>query len=221
MAAGESRWRKAPTDMDGGGAVRAGATFETVAGQIGPNAILQLVAVLDREEGRVTRDLITASAGVEVPPADSGMIPEVEAARLHLAVRRMLPDRAAGILRRAGLATGEYILRHRIPRAAQWLIRGLPAPIAAGVLSAAIARHAWTFAGSGGFRVLRKRGLVFEVTQNPLAVGLTSETPLCDWHAAVFERLFSRLVWPGCRVEEVACIAKGDPACLFRIEKAA
>lgn len=207
--------------MDGGGAVRTGAGHAVGGALIGPNAILQLIAVLDREEGRVTRDLVVAAAGVEVPPADSGMIPEAEAARLHLAVRRMLPEPAAGILRRAGLATGEYILRHRIPRAAQWLIRGLPAPIGARVLSAAIARHAWTFAGSGGFRVRRGRGLVFEVVNNPLVMGLTAETPLCDWHAAVFERLFSRLVWPGCRVEEVACIAKGDPACLFRIEKAA
>jgi hypothetical protein len=68
--------------MDGGGAVSTGAGSDVGAGLIGPNAILQLVAMLDREEGRVTRDLIIASAGVEVPPADSGMIPEGDAALL-------------------------------------------------------------------------------------------------------------------------------------------
>lgn len=211
-----------------GAGVRAGAEAEAGTGQdsgaggarIGPNAVLQLITVLDREEGRVMRDLIVTSAGVAIPPPDSGMIPESDAARLHLAVRQVLPGRAGGILRRAGLATGEYILRHRIPRPAQWLIRVLPAPLAARVLSAAIARHAWTFAGSGAFRIRRGRVLTFEVLNNPLAVGLTADAVLCDWHAAVFERLFARLVWPACQVHEVACIAKGDASCLFQIRKA-
>lgn len=220
MVAGANRWQRAPSDMDGAGTILPDSGQAVGGARIGPNAILQLIAVLDREEGRVTRDLIVTSAGVAVPPPDSGMIPETDAARLHLAVRQVLPDRADGILRQAGLATGEYILRHRIPRAAQWLIRALPAPLAARVLSAAIARHAWTFAGSGSFRIRRGRMLVFEVVNNPLAMGLTAAHPLCDWHAAVFERLFSRLVWPGCQVHEVACIAKGDPACLFQIRKA-
>jgi divinyl protochlorophyllide a 8-vinyl-reductase len=47
---------------------------------IGPNAILQLVSVLDRLEGSGLRARVMRAARVNVPPPDSGMIPEVQAA---------------------------------------------------------------------------------------------------------------------------------------------
>ena len=185
--------------------------------RIGPNAITQLVAVLDRVEGRVVRDQVMAAAGVAVPDPALGMIPEGDAAAVHLALRMAVPERAEGLLRLAGLATGSYILRHRIPRAAQWVIRALPAPLAARVLAAAIARHSWTFAGSGAFRIVGWRPLVFEVAGNPLVAGLRGDHPMCHWHAAVFEQLFARLVWKGCVVREVACVAAGDGVCRFEV----
>lgn len=197
--------------MDGGGGpVHGGA-------KIGPNAILQTVGVLDRCEGRLARDQVMTLAGVALPPPDSGMVPEEDCAAVHRALRKVLPDRADGLLRLSGLATGEYILRHRIPRPVQWLLRLLPAPLAARILSRAITRHAWTFAGSGAFRVVGWHPLTFELCHNPLVAGEVAGHPMCHWHAAVFERLFARLVWRDVEVVEVACETAGGRACTFQV----
>ncbi len=182
--------------------------------RIGPNAILQHLPVLDAAIGEKLRDALLYRAGVIAPPEDAGMWPEEEVARLHHAVRLFLPDRAGYIQRAAGLATGDYILAHRIPSAAQWIIRALPKTLGARLLAMAIAKHAWTFAGSGQFRVVSHAPLTFEITGNPLAEA-PAEHPICDWHAAVFERLFSRLVWPDVTVQEQTCRALGDRACRF------
>ena len=184
--------------------------------RIGPNAVLQHLPVLDAVIGEKLRGALLYRAEVAEPPADAGMLPEDDVARLHLAVRLFLPDRAAAIQRAAGLATGDYILANRIPRAAQILIRMLPAWAGARMLTAAIAKHAWTFAGSGAFSVASRAPLVFRIAQNPLAVG-PSDGPVCDWHAAVFERLFRALVWPQAVVTELECSATGAEGCLFRI----
>lgn len=185
--------------------------------RIGPNAITQLIAVLDQSEGRGLRNAVMSLAAVSVPDPSKGMIPEGDAAAVHLALRRIAPDRAEALLRLAGLATGRYILRHRIPSLAQSLIRALPASWGARVLTAAIARHAWTFAGSGRFRVADRHPLSFELAANPLVAHERAAHPICHWHAAVFEQLFSELVWPGCTVRETACCAMGHPACQFQI----
>jgi divinyl protochlorophyllide a 8-vinyl-reductase len=190
--------------------------METVA-RIGPNAILQHLPVLDEAIGERLRGALLLRADVTAPPADSGMIAEDQVARLHHAVRLFLPDRAPAIQRAAGWATGEYILAHRIPPVAQSLIRALPAWAGARVLASAITRHAWTFAGSGAFRVLGHGPLRVEIAHNPLATG-PADAPICHWHAAVFERLFSALVWPNVRVTEEECTATGADACRFRIE---
>ena len=184
--------------------------------RIGPNAVLQHLPVLDAAIGERLRDALMHRAGVAVPPPDAGMLPEDQVARLHHAVRLFLPDRAVDIQRQAGLATGDYILAHRIPAAAQRLVRAVPAWAGARLLSMAIAKHAWTFAGSGRFRVPGHAPLTFEITGNPLAEG-PSDRPICHWHAAVFERLFESLVWPQVRVDEVACVACGDASCRFTI----
>lgn len=188
----------------------------TAQTRIGPNAVLQHLPVLDDMIGIRLRDALLHCAGVAEPPASAGMLPEDQVARLHNAVQLYLPDRAAKIQRAAGLATGDYILANRIPRAAQLLIRALPAFMGARLLSAAIARHAWTFAGSGQFRILGYAPLTLEIAQNPLAQHPAAH-PTCDWHAAVFERLFSSLVWPAVTVTETSCCATGAPACQFQI----
>jgi divinyl protochlorophyllide a 8-vinyl-reductase len=180
--------------MDGGGLIHA----ETGA-KIGPNAILQLVRVLDHCEGREVRDRVMAVAGVEVPPDDAGMWPEAECRAVHVALHLVLPERAEGLLRLAGTATADYVLAHRIPFAAQLAIRAMPSIVGARVLTAAIARNAWTFVGSGRFSVATRRPLTFEVADNPLDPG---EGRACVWHAAVFERLFRRLVWPSAMVSD-------------------
>lgn len=186
------------------------------AGRIGPNAILQLVDVLERRgEGELLRAVL-AEAGVARPPRDAGMLPEAECAAVHQALRRM-STAAEGLLEEAGLATGDYILANRIPKLAQGVFRVLPCRLAAPVLTKAIARHSWTFAGTGEFRVEGSRPLVVSVARNPLVAGWSAETPQCIWHTAVFRRLYGRLVWPSVTVEETACCACGAAACRFEI----
>jgi divinyl protochlorophyllide a 8-vinyl-reductase len=186
------------------------------AGRIGPNAILQLVDVLERRGEFDLCCRVLAEAGVARPPPDAGMLPEADCAAVHRALRRLSPA-AEGILAEAGLATGEYILANRIPRAAQALLRLLPGGLAALILTRAIAKHSWTFAGTGEFRVDCARPLVLSVARNPLVAGWSAERPQCIWHASVFQRLYGRLVWPGVQVREVACCACGDPACRFEL----
>jgi bacteriochlorophyll 4-vinyl reductase len=79
----------------------------------------------------------------------------------------------------------------------------------------AIARNAWTFAGSGTFRILSRRPLVFGIAGNPVVRGEVAARPICDWHVAVFERLFADLVDPDVTVTETACCACGAPECRF------
>ncbi len=179
--------------------------------RIGPNAVLQLVAVIDRDLGQATRDRVFA--GLRLPPPDSGMIPQAEAVAAHHALRRSLPARADALLVAAGQATADYILRHRIPAVARTVIRLLPARVGARLLARAIERHAWTFAGSGTFRVARLSPLVFELRDNPLAL----EGAACLWHAAVFQRLFARLVWTNARVTETDCAGSGAEICRFEV----
>jgi divinyl protochlorophyllide a 8-vinyl-reductase len=197
--------------MDGG--------FVAEGPRIGPNAILQLIPVLDAAIGPQGRAALFARSGVLVPPADAGMMPQDQVIRLHHTVAMALPDRFAEIANSAGAATGDYILANRIPTPAQTLIRILPRPLGARLLAAAIAKHAWTFAGSGRFAVVGHRPLIFRIEANPLAVGMAG-TPSCHWHSAVFQRLFQALVWPAVTVTETTCCACGDAACTFKIAPA-
>ena len=189
--------------------------MEAVTGKIGPNAILQLIDVLERRGmGSLCAEVLQA-AMVARPAPDAPMLPERDCAAVHLALRRLEPDRALSLLRLSGLATGDYILSHRIPRVAQTVLNLLPGRVAAPILSKAIAAHSWTFAGTGRFSIASRFPLVFELERNPLVAGLQAKTPQCIWHEAVFERLFSKLVWPDITVQETACCACGDAACRF------
>ena len=183
-------------------------------GRIGPNALLQLVPVLEAAIGaRLTAQLF-AQAGVDRVPQDA-MIAEGPVALVHQSIRARLPDRAPALLRQAGLGTGDYILAHRIPKVAQRLLRLLPRRVAARLLARAIARNAWTFAGSGQFRIVSVRPMVFEIADNPVIRGEAALHPVCDWHVAVFQRLFAALVDPQATLTETACCACGAPACRF------
>ena len=156
-------------------------------------------------------------AGLDGLPSDHGLMPEGPAARLHQAVRRDMPQDAPRILAEAGRRTGDYILAHRIPRFAQVILRWLPRGLAMRVLSKAIAKNAWTFAGSGQF-TLRGPGR-FAIAANPLVAGERSDHLLCHWHAAVFEQLFRVLVDDRLRARETACCACGDTACVFTLAR--
>lgn len=184
---------------------------------IGPNAILQLVDVL---EARGLGDMLVQvlhRAGVARPRPDAPMLPQQDCAAVHRALRDVSPGDGPALLRAAGLATGDYILAHRIPALAQRVLRVSPPRLSVRMLSAAIARHAWTFAGTGQFSVAGHAPLTFMLQDNPLVAGLRADVPQCIWHASVFERLFARLVCARVKVRETACCACGDVACRFEV----
>lgn len=195
-----SRWRT-PEDARG-----------LKGGLIGPNAVLQMVPVL---EAAGIAGSVMEAAGIEALPSDQEMMPEGPAARLHQALRRVAPAQAPGLSREAGRRTADYILAHRIPGPAQTVLHWLPPALSGPLLTRAIAQHAWTFAGSGRFSVAGK--LVFEIADNPIVRGETAKTPLCHWHAAVFEWLFRVLVDDRLRAYETRCCACGDAACRFEL----
>lgn len=195
--------------------MRAGDTA-----RVGPNAILQLVPVLDEYVGADARQRLFLDAGVAELPDGREMINEAPVVRLHQALRRSLPDIATAVAASAGAATGDYVIANRIPAFAKTVLKLLPAGLAAHSLSRAITRHAWTFVGSGTFRVASLKPLVFEIADNPVVRGERSESPVCDWHAAVFERLFRRLVADDYRVVETTCAAANGEVCRFDLHRA-
>lgn len=182
--------------------------------RVGPNAILQTVAALEARGGRPLAGRVLAHAGcaayLDAPPG--AMIPEAEAAAVLRALFACLPPAdARAMAREAGRRTAGYILCHRIPRPAQFVLRALPARLAAPLLLRAMAAHAWTFAGSGRVSVAAGRSARISIEANPLAVAG------CDWHIAVFETLFRRLVSAQSTVRETRCCARGAEACVFEI----
>lgn len=203
MVAAPSKWR---TSKDA----------RQSTGLIGPNAILQLLPMLDRIGGPDRRAQILAAAGIFEVPDGQSMIAEGDAARLHRQLRQEEPDLAPALSAKAGVATANYILANRIPRAAQWVLKALPKRAAARVLSKAIRQHAWTFVGSGQLEM--PNAWTYEITDNPLIEGEHSDTCLCVWHAAVFERLYQVLVAPNCTCVETTCGAQGQGhPCRFEV----
>lgn len=184
-------------------------------GLIGPNAILQLLPFLTEAVGKERTAELLRKAHAHRPTGTT-MIPEEEAARLHRLVREELPELATHLSQASGIATADYIIANRIPKAAQILLRLLPPTLAARVLSRAITAHAWTFAGSGRFEAVTPWS--FEIERNPLIAGECSATPLCIWNAAVFGRLYSRLVHRKVACREISCAAQpGVDCCRFEL----
>lgn len=189
-------------------------------GVIGPNAVTRVAEALTQAFGAgVCREIFLA-AGVERhlsdPPRE--MVDESDVARLHRAmVERLGPTEAGNASRLAGRLTGDYLLAHRIPALAQILLGVLPRPLAARILVAAIARHAWTFAGSGAFSFSFSPKLQLRIARSPICRRLRTEGPACHYFAAAFERVFGAMLGPCVRVIEVDCEACGAPACRFDV----
>lgn len=199
--------------------VTAGPGPEAVVsgGVIGPNSVLQLVPLLDESLGRQERDLMLRMCGLSGIPSDEGLMPEAPAARLHQLLRERHPRRARELARQAGMRTGDYILRYRIPPIALRLLRSVPPWLSGPLLANTIEKHAWTFAGSGSFRVVGRQPLTFELKDNPMVRGEQAGTTLCVWHEAVFERLYTHIVDHQLTCEETHCCARGDGVCRFVI----
>jgi len=184
---------------------------------VGPNAVIQLAKALRTAGGEAAAldvfCLAHATAALVDPP--DAMVDERIPRRLFSALVTAWPrQEAADVLRDAGRRTAWYLLANRIPAPAQRLLRVLPAPLASRALLSAIARNAWTFAGSGHCTTSHRGRAVIEIKDNPLAV------PDCPWHAGVFEGLFGALVHPRPTVAHPYCCAKGDTLCRFEITNA-
>ncbi len=183
------------------------------AAQVGPNAITQVAAALRTKLGEAATRGIFDAAGLGdalyAPPGE--MVDENAAGRLHRTVFARLPSSlAAEIARDAGRRTADYILGNRLPKPVQVALRLLPPTLAARVLLRAIARHAWTFAGSGVCTVNFAPPRI-EIAANPL------EAPGCPWHVAVFQRLFTVLVSRRATIRHTASTAHGVSLSRFDI----
>lgn len=189
-------------------------------GRIGPNAVTRVAEALLAVEGAQLVDRVFRAANLEryLTNSPSQMIDEAEVARLHRALRDALgDDRARTVGWIAGQRTADYLLRHRIPHSAQVVIRSLPSELAGRLLAAAIARNAWTFVGTGAFAARHGRPTTFTIRNCPICRRQKSVVPCCDFYAATFERLFTRLVHASARVAETNCLAMGASDCTFAI----
>ncbi len=188
--------------------------------RIGPNAIIQVASALRDCVGPATAETLVFQATGYLPNAmPSAMVDEREAQCLMRAVvAEVGVTLATGVLREAGHRTGDYLLANRIPRIAQWVMRIAPRRLGLAILLRAMAGNAWTFAGSGTFRIERTTSvpdLVF--ASCALCKGMHEDRPMCDFYGGTFERLIRALVSPDARVDEVECLAQGGRVCRFHV----
>lgn len=182
-------------------------------GFIGPMIVLQLVRMVEMRLGLDARDEILKEAKLFRLPAEDEPIREQKAAGLHAALRRLWPEDAREIGRLAGQAAADYDLEFRLPKSAQARLARMPRAASAWLLSKTTEQQAWTFCGSGEFRV--ESASRFALYNNPMIHGEHADHTLCGFHEGFLERLFSTLVHPQLTCREVACAAKGDAACVF------
>lgn len=185
---------------------------------IGPNAVLQTVAVMEARLGREETRAILDDAQIAALPSGEAMIPEVHALRLHRWLALHEPIGSFGIAEDAGARTADYIIAHRIPRPAVWLLRHLPAMLAAPLLMAAIRKHAWTFIGAGEF--VAESAWRFTIDRTRADDAVLPPDSLFHWYAAVFTRLYRQLVDPDCTCRMIEPAQSLRPARDYLIARA-
>lgn len=168
---------------------------------IGPNAVLQAVAVMEERLGKAETGSILLDAQIHALPSGDHMIAEVQALRLHRWLALHEPMDCFAIAEEAGARTADYIIAHRIPRAAVWLLRHLPGWAAAPLLMAAIRQHAWTFVGAGVFSP--QGAWAFTIDRSRANDAMMPPDSLFHWYAAVFTRLYRQLVADDCQCRVV------------------
>jgi divinyl protochlorophyllide a 8-vinyl-reductase len=168
-------------------------------GQIGPNAIIQTIHVLDEQYGSAERAALLERIGQAQWNAalPTSMIDETA---FHALVRALADDpgpaQTAHILYQAGAHTADYLLAHRIPRPFQWLVQRLPRRTGMRLLLAAISMNAWTFVGSGTYQ--------FTIHPDPritVSVRSPTLTPVASFYGGTFERLLQVLIDPAIRIQ--------------------
>ena len=186
---------------------------------IGPNAILQAVAVMETRLGHAETRAILADARIGALPSGEHMVPEVHALRLHRWLSLHDPMGSFVIAEEAGARTADYIIANRIPKPAAWLLRRLPAMLAAPLLMAAIRKHAWTFIGAGVFAA--QGAWRFSIDRTGAGDALPPPDSLFHWYAAVFTRLYQCLVAGDCTCLVQMTARPEAPLRHFRIERGA
>lgn len=184
---------------------------------IGPNAVLQTVAVMEARLGRAETRAILDDAQIAALPSGEAMIPEVQALRLLRWLALHEPIGSLRIAEDAGARTADYIITHRIPRPAVWLRRHLPASAAAPLLMAAIRKHAWTFIGAGTF--VPQSAWRFTIDRSRTGDPMMPPESLFHWYAAVFTRLYCRLVAVDCTCRMTELNAPCDAARVYHIRR--
>jgi divinyl protochlorophyllide a 8-vinyl-reductase len=187
---------------------------------IGPNIVIRTAESLTQAVGADLCARVFADAGLArylgAPP--DRMVSETEVAALYRALPAHLGEEQAwGVARGAGQLTGDYLLAHRIPQVAQRVLACLPRRIAASILLAAIARHAWTFVGSGRFSYGWTPGLELRIEGSPLCGDPRSAAPIRAFYSACFERVLSAMLGPSLRVEDMTGRAAGVEPCRFDV----
>ena len=202
---------------------RPASTHPTIPGpddsgaRIGPNAVLQTLRATREIAGEHAALAAAKRVGLPIPVPDDAMIPEAWFVALVRDLRTNLPEeQAERILRDSGRYTGEYVTANRIPAPIRVLLKALPPRLAVPLLLGAFRRHAWTFAGSGGFRVEGPYPGTLVLQGSPTCGEAGGGDPSGSYYEAAFQRLLE-LAAPGIRVREVACQAGGHPACRFRL----
>jgi len=188
--------------------------------RIGPNALSRTAEALTARLGEPTCRRVFAAADLEryVAAPPTAMVPEAEVVALHRAVRAALDQPTAdAVMHDAGVRTARYLLAHRIPRPAQYLLRALPAGLAARLLLGLIARHAWTFAGSAELEIVHGRPARVIFRGSPLARVEAGDRPVCGFYVATFETLFRALVDGRTVARETGCAATGAAACTLEL----
>jgi divinyl protochlorophyllide a 8-vinyl-reductase len=184
---------------------------------IGPNAVLKTVEVMEERLGHAETRAILADAQLTSLPSGAHMIPEIEALRLHRWLALHDPLDALEIAEEAGARTADYIVAHRIPEPAAWLLRCLPPCLAAPMLMAVIRKHAWTFVGAGAFSARSAwRFTIDRSAADDIAMPFES---LFHWYAAVFSRLYRQLVASDCSCRIAEPDAPSDVARTYTITR--
>lgn len=185
--------------------------------RIGPNIIIQTAHTLaDRLGTDVAERVLTASTPFSLSGLPTEMVDERSANALirHLADERG-PRFMRSVMEEAGRRTGDYLLQHRIPTPARWILPHLPRRLAMRTLLRAVAKHSWTFAGSARVHVTFGDPAVITIRHCPLCATQRATEPVCDFYTGTFRRLLRHLVHPRAWAEEVDCEARGDSACRF------
>jgi divinyl protochlorophyllide a 8-vinyl-reductase len=186
--------------------------------RIGPNAIIQLGVVVGDRFGADARRELFRSAGLAryLAALPGTMVDEAEVISLHRALRAVASAEVCrAVSWEAGLLTGDYILANRIPKPAQTVLKVLPRGMACRALTAAIGKHAWTFAGSGAFKAVSINPLILQIADSPLCRGEHAADPICDYYSGTFTRLYRSLVDARITIIETACGAVDAGPCRF------